>query len=794
MVHGTLLPIFTVLLLVICNVADCAKILVVGTSHSKSHMISAGRIAEVLAKNGHDVTFSSLEVGHSITRFRGTTFNKIVPLGYVTLEEEIAYNEQTTKRTKHVFDHVTLAKTHAGIAHFSKWLIDACERVLAHNSTTLQQLKAERFDALVTEQLSACGYGLTEVLDIPVHFLVSSCALMDTLANAFGAPTPMGYVPASMTLGSASDKMGFLERANNLLESEVVSHSFANTYDDTTKLFQKLVRQNWKTRGHKRPKMVASQPLPKTSTSTFGPMQSVELDEISLGGSLRKAPAVSVSESVHQKGDGGITVRGFICVSILFIINLLNYMDRYTVAGVLSDIQKYYDIDDAMAGFLQTVFIIFYMIFAPLCGFLGDRFNRKWIMTVGLSIWVGAVLASSFIPANHFIVFLLLRGVVGIGEASYAIIAPTIIADMFTKLARSRILMVFYFAIPVGSGLGYVVGSGVSSAFGEWQWGIRVTPFVGILCILAIIFVIEEPERGAAEKVDGADHATEAIKTSYLDDMKYLLSVKTYIWSTIGYTSVVFVTGTLAWWAPTGIQYSTAADKGLADVKDLDSEQKNTISLVFGAITCVGGIVGVTLGVVASQIWREGKFFCARIRSGRADPLICAIGSFVAVPFLFLGLHLIGKSAALSWICIFFSITFLCLNWAINVDMLLYIIMPRRRNIANSWQITLSHLFGDASGPYIIGLVSDWIRGSDTDPKAHFKALLTAFYIPNVLLIVSGVAFLVAGYTVLKDRDEFMYFMGYKKRTAKVGDAAMFNGAGTGLEDSNSNSDKKTRF
>ena len=111
-------------------------------------------------------------------------------------------------------------------------------------------------------------------------------------------------------------------------------------------------------------------------------------------------------------------------------------------------------------------------------------------------------------------------------------------------------------------------------------------------------------------------------------------------------------------------------------------------------------------------------------------------------------MHLIETSRALSWVLIFITITFLCLNWAINVDMLLYIILPRKRSMANSWQITLSHLFGDASGPYIIGVVSDWIRGNDNSHKAHFNALLKSFYIPNALLIISSIAFFFAAVTV----------------------------------------------
>uniref|UniRef100_A0AC35FM89 Major facilitator superfamily (MFS) profile domain-containing protein n=1 Tax=Panagrolaimus sp. PS1159 TaxID=55785 RepID=A0AC35FM89_9BILA len=525
---------------------------------------------------------------------------------------------------------------------------------------------------------------------------------------------------------------------------------------------------------------IATTTSPATTTTNNGPpkkLESFELDEISLDSRKRAATAASC-----QNPDSSITMRGVICVITLFFINLLNYMDRYTVAGVLSDIQTHFNIDDSMAGFLQTVFIIFYMVFAPICGYLGDRFNRKWIMVCGLSIWVSAVVGSSFVPADLFWLFLILRGVVGIGEASYAIIAPSIIGDLFTKTTRSRVLMIFYFAIPVGSGAGYIVGSAVSGALGDWTWGIRVTPIFGVLSIFALIFLIQEPVRGEAEKLAGATNAMDDKKTSYWEDIKYLCSVKTYLWGTLGYTSVVFVTGTLAWWAPTAIQHSLAEEKNLPYTGNLTSSEKNEVSVTFGGITCVGGIVGVAGGVIASQIWREGKFFCSRFQNQRADALICAIGSTVAIPFFFLGMHLITTSRLASWFLIFISICFLCLNWAVNVDMLLYIILPRKRNIANSWQITISHMFGDASGPYIIGLVSDWIRGSEDDPKAHFDALLKAFYIPNTILIISAVAFFIAATMVLKDKRNFELNMGYRKKSAKVGDVAMLNGYGSGLD------------
>lgn len=71
-------------------------------------------------------------------------------------------------------------------------------------------------------------------------------------------------------------------------------------------------------------------------------------------------------------------------------------------------------------------------------------------MSGGLALWTAAVMASSFVPAGHKWAFFACRALVGIGEASYSTVAPTIIADLFARDLRSRMLMIFFFAIPVG--------------------------------------------------------------------------------------------------------------------------------------------------------------------------------------------------------------------------------------------------------------------------------------------------------------------------------------------------------
>jgi len=51
---------------------------------------------------------------------------------------------------------------------------------------------------------------------------------------------------------------------------------------------------------------------------------------------------------------------------------------------------------------------------------------------------------------QHFVIFVLLRAVVGVGEGCYTTIAPTIIADLFADNTRTTAISIFYIAIPVG--------------------------------------------------------------------------------------------------------------------------------------------------------------------------------------------------------------------------------------------------------------------------------------------------------------------------------------------------------
>ena len=103
---------------------------------------------------------------------------------------------------------------------------------------------------------------------------------------------------------------------------------------------------------------------------------------------------------------------------------------------------------------------------------------------------------------------------------------------------RSKVLALFYFAVPVGTGLGYMVGSEVGQAAEDWRWGLRVTPFMGLLAVLLIVFVMTDPPRGGSE--GGANlQAASDVK----EDLMSLKRNKSFCLSTIAFTCVAFCVG-----------------------------------------------------------------------------------------------------------------------------------------------------------------------------------------------------------------------------------------------------------
>src|SRR6202042_1042645 len=140
-----------------------------------------------------------------------------------------------------------------------------------------------------------------------------------------------------------------------------------------------------------------------------------------------------------------------------------------------------------------------YTLLAPVFGALGDRRSRPRLIAIGVACWSFATALSGF--AVNYLTLLAARAAVGVGEASYVTIAPSLLSDYFPARQRARVMAVFFCAIPVGSALGYVVGGLVDKHYG---WGAAFFVAGGPRFVLAALcLMVRDPPRGIQDQTEG---------------------------------------------------------------------------------------------------------------------------------------------------------------------------------------------------------------------------------------------------------------------------------------------------
>ncbi|XP_008067283.1 protein spinster homolog 3 isoform X1 [Carlito syrichta] len=433
--------------------------------------------------------------------------------------------------------------------------------------------------------------------------------------------------------------------------------------------------------------------------------------------------------------------RAYVAAAVLCYVNLLNYMNWFIIAGVLLDVQKVFHISDSSAGLLQTVFIGCLLLSAPVFGYLGDRHSRKATLSFGILLWSGAGLSSSFISPRYSWLFFLSRGVVGTGSASYSTIAPTVLGDLFVRDQRTRVLAIFYIFIPVGSGLGYVLGSAVAELTGNWRWALRIMPCLEAVALILLILLVPDPPRGAAERQE--EMASGGLRSSWCEDVRYLGRNWSFVWSTLGVTAMAFVTGALGFWAPKFL-FEARVVHGL-QLPCFQEPCSSQDSLIFGSLTIVTGIIGVILGAEISRRYKKVN--------PRAEPLICASSLLAAAPCLYLALILAPTTLLASYVFLALGELLLSCNWAVVADILLSVVVPRCRGTAEALQITVCHILGDASSPYLTGLISGALRaGRPNSYLQRFLSLQQSFLCCPFVIALGGGCFLLTALSLERDQ------------------------------------------
>lgn len=452
-------------------------------------------------------------------------------------------------------------------------------------------------------------------------------------------------------------------------------------------------------------------------------------------------------------GPSQVAPRAGLALALLLSINLFNYIDRQVLSAVLKRIELDADLfrpDDpwlrTKLGLLATAFMVSYMVLAPVFGRLSDRVPRWWVVGIGVILWSMATGASGL--ATTYAALLLTRSCVGVGEAAYGPVAPSMLSDLYPERIRGQVLAGFYLAIPVGSALGFVIGGQVAEWTGDWRWAFYVVVAPGLL-LGVLCFLMREPPRQVAA---GAPSA------SYRETVRRVVRVPSFVYCTIGMTFYTFVLGGVALWIPHYIFGRTAefvvneeALTRLADARasdgtplvppdvmnrlrplagparlsedqlsqklrgalgpDLqrqyqsriydattapDSPTLGGIDFRFGAIVVISGlgatILGGWLGDRLRGRWR-GAYFA-----------VSGYSTLLAFPFF---LAMLYVRFPVAWAMIFAAVFLLFMNTGPTNTILANVTPSALRPTAFALNILIIHALGDAISPWILGFIAD---------------------------------------------------------------------------------------
>jgi MFS family permease len=192
-----------------------------------------------------------------------------------------------------------------------------------------------------------------------------------------------------------------------------------------------------------------------------------------------------------------------VALGVLFAVNLLNFYDRQILGPLLEPIRREFHLTDTQLGALSTFFLVLYAIVGVPFGRLADSWNRKKLLALGMIVWSALTASSGF--AASYIMLLFTRLGVGVGEAVCAPVGTSWIGDLFPVTRRSRALAFFMLAVPLGTGLSYMVSGPVAQAYG-WRAALWLAA-APVILLAPALFALREPRRGAAEhRLSAGEH------------------------------------------------------------------------------------------------------------------------------------------------------------------------------------------------------------------------------------------------------------------------------------------------
>ncbi len=406
---------------------------------------------------------------------------------------------------------------------------------------------------------------------------------------------------------------------------------------------------------------------------------------------------------------------------VLFVIYMIDYVDRYVVSGVVPYLKASVEagglgLTDTQCGLMMSVIYWSMIILTFPFSILLDRWKRAKSLGVMVLLWSFATGICAF--TKSFPQLLSARVAVGVGEAGYVPGGYNLIAAYFPEKKRDLIIGIWNAAIPLGVVGGTILGGIIGVRYG-WRHAFGIVAIPGL--ILAVLFFLMRDYKTVKllKTVAGAT-AGKKIEMKVGDIVRDFLHTPSLLFTYLGYAGCVFVTNALLFWLPSYFNRT----EGLA--MDKASMKSSIIFLL--------AIVGAPLGGLLTNMLQK------RVKSARL--VFPTVSCLVSAGLLFAAFYLFEGSLQY-YLLVAMGLTipmFIAGSAAVTQD----VVHPGLRSMSFSLCMVVHNLLGGSLGPIFVGFISD----RSADPAIGLTAGLK--YLP-IFLAIGAACFFAGSFFYTKD-------------------------------------------
>ena len=300
---------------------------------------------------------------------------------------------------------------------------------------------------------------------------------------------------------------------------------------------------------------------------------------------------------------------------LLWMAYLLNQGDRQVFNTVLPAIREALSLTDTSVGLIATFFNLFYACCVPFGGWVGDRFSRKWVVTIAILFWSVATMFTGI--ANGMFMLILMRSVAtGGGEAFFGPANYSLLGQYHTD-TRARAMSIHQTAYYVGVIIAGWLAGLIADIFDRthpgngWKYSFLIFGAAGI--VWGILMILRLHDKADAPAVDKKNLANPF--TTIWQGFKTVFSTPTSLMLTIGFSGLIFVITGYMTWVPTYLQEEFAQSQAAAGLNSM-------------LYTYVAAFAGVLIaGVLSDKL---------AVKSHMARMILQGIGLIGGAVFLFM--------------------------------------------------------------------------------------------------------------------------------------------------------------